>query len=244
MVNLTWNEHPFAAYHANAAGTVRGGIVLIHEVWALEDHIKAVADRYAAEGYDVIAPNLLAETEIEHYAQQLKLDLFNPLTRNEAQPKLRKLMAPMQSESFTEKTIGRLAVCYNWLFQQPAIEKRVAVTGFCFGGSYSYLLATKEPRLKAAVPYYGHPPLDVTVLENITCPILAFYGENDENLMSDLPEVKQRMHEAGVSYEAVVYPDSGHAFFNDTNPFSYNKAAASDAWKRTLAFLAATMAAP
>lgn len=146
-------------------------------------------------------------------------------------------MVPTQAADFGEKTLARLKVCFNLLYDMPEIGQRVAVTGFCFGGSYSYMLAVHEPRLKAAVPYYGHPSMNVDELRNITCPILAFYGEKDESLIKDLDEVKRLMRAAGVKYTARVYPDCGHAFFNGTNPYSYNKPAATDAWKRTLAFL-------
>jgi carboxymethylenebutenolidase len=115
----------------------------------------------------------------------------------------------------------------------------VAVCGFCFGGSYSYSLAISESRLKAAVPFYGHASTEISELQKINCPVLAFYGEKDENLMSTLPELKENMKAAGVNYEAVVYPNCGHAFFNDTNKFAYNQEAATDAWQRTLRFLAA-----
>lgn len=82
IVELTSQGEKFAAYLASPRGNVRGGLVLIHEVWALEDHIKDVANRYAEEGYIVLAPNLLAETDLNIYAPRLKLDLFNPKTRN------------------------------------------------------------------------------------------------------------------------------------------------------------------
>ncbi|MEJ0073492.1 MAG: dienelactone hydrolase family protein [Candidatus Saccharibacteria bacterium] len=111
----------------------------------------------------------------------------------------------------------------------PATHECVAVTGFCFGGSYSFALAASEPRLKAAVPFYGHANLeDIDALRKIACPILAFYGENDAGLMENLPNVKSEMEAAGVAFTAQVYPDCGHAFFNDTNPFAYNAPAAKD----------------
>jgi carboxymethylenebutenolidase len=238
MQELTYNGQTFPVYLAEPDGEVKGGIIVIHEVWALTDHTKSVADRFAAEGYLVIAPDLLGtETEISKYAAEIQLDLFNPEKRNEAQPKLRKLMAPMQAPGFADKTKGKVAVCFEYLYAKPAVDKKVAVNGFCFGGSYSFSLATAEPRLKAAIPFYGHASTDIDELKKITCPILAFYGEKDENLMSSLSELKELMKEAGVDFTAIVYPDSGHAFFNDTNSFAYNEKAAKDAWQRTLEFL-------
>jgi carboxymethylenebutenolidase len=237
-LQLAFNGQEFSAYLAKPVGDVKGGIVVIHEVWALNDHTKSIADRFAAEGYVALAPDLLAETDIAKHAAELQLDLFNPERRNEAQPKLRALMTPMQEPGFGEKTLGRVRVCFDHLFNMPETREWVAVTGFCFGGSYSFALAMAEPRLKAALPFYGHVKLeDVNDLKKITCPILAFYGEKDEGLMAGLPDVKAAMKEAGVDFTAKVYPDCGHAFFNDTNPFAYNEAAATDAWRRSLEFL-------
>lgn len=237
MIDLTYEGQRFPAYLAKPQSASRGGVVVIHEVWGLNEHTKTIADRFAAEGYTALAPNLLFETEIEKHAATLQVDLFNPEKRNEAQPKLRQLMTPMQEPGFGEKTLGRVKVCFGYLYDNPDNNHNVAVNGYCFGGTYSFNLAINEPRLKAAIPFYGHPPMDVNELKKIEAPILAFYGEKDENLMNDLDKLKELMKQAGVDFTAKVYPDCGHAFFNDTNPYAYNEAAAKDAWQKTLAFL-------
>jgi len=237
-IELEYNGTPLEVYEAVPDGAIKGGLIVIEEVWGLTDHIKDIADRFAREGYYVISPELLSETHIKEHAGTLMLDLFNPEKRNEAQPKLRALMAPMQEPVFGEKTLGRVRVCFDYLYDKPEVKQWVAITGFCFGGSYSFALATAEPRLKAAVPFYGHTSLeDPEALKSITGPILAFYGEKDEGLIGSLPAVKEAMANAGVDFTAKVYPDCGHAFFNDTNPYAYNEAAAKDAWKRTLDLL-------
>jgi carboxymethylenebutenolidase len=74
-------------------------------------------------------------------------------------------------------------------------------------------------------------------LKRISCPVLAFYGEQDTRLIEGLPELRQRLDDAGADFQVQIYPQAGHAFFNDTNPAVYNRAAAEDAWRRTLAFL-------
>ncbi|MEO6761754.1 MAG: dienelactone hydrolase family protein [Candidatus Saccharimonadales bacterium] len=238
MVELSYQRREFEAYLAEPEGEVRGGIIVIHEVWGLNDHTKDIANRFAAEGYLALAPSLLAETDISKHAAELQLDLFNPAKRNEAQPKLRALMTPLQDPSFGAKTVGRLRASFDYLYDLPATRKKVAVNGYCFGGSYTYNLAMVEPRLKAAIPFYGHIDLaDPNKLRQISCPVLAFYGEQDESLISGLPNVEAAMQTAGANYTARVYPGCGHAFFNDTNPFAYNKAAAADAWQRSLTFL-------
>ena len=242
MTELTSNNETFPVYLCEPAGEVKGGLIVIHEIWALNNHTKSVADRYASEGYVVVAPDLLTMTDIAKHADTLALDLFNPEKRNDAQPKLRALMTPMEEPDFGEKTLGKVKACFDYLHDLPKVKQKVAITGFCFGGSYSFNLAIHEPRLKAAVPFYGHAPIDEAELKKIACPVLAFYGEKDERLMNDLPELKALMKQASIDFSVVSYPDAGHAFFNDTNPYAYNQAAAKDSWQRTLAFLAQHLA--
>jgi carboxymethylenebutenolidase len=221
VIQIGENGRSFPAYLAKPEGRTKGGLILIHEVWGLTDHIKSVADRFAVEGYLILAPDLLSETGITtDLVGGLQEELFDPQRRSEAQPKLRQLMAPLQSPGLGEKTLAK-----------------IGITGFCFGGTYSFSLAVRQPKLRAAVAFYGHADFSVQQLRQIKCPILAFYGENDERLMVVLPELKTKMKKAGVDFTAKVYKNCGHAFFNDTNKFAYNDDAAKDAWRKTLKFL-------
>ena len=94
--------------------------------------------------------------------------------------------------------------------------------------------------MQEAIPFYGTAP-DPDGISDIHCPILAFYGVEDLRLMDDLPRVTTQMAENEIPFEPVVYPDAGHAFFNDTNPRTYRASDAADAWAKTLAFLAARL---
>jgi carboxymethylenebutenolidase len=167
---------------------------------------------------------------------QIQNDLFDPEKRNAIQPKIREAMAPTQQPEYAENTIKILKACVDYLLADEGVNGQVAVLGFCFGGSYSYHLAAHDERIKAAVPFYGQAPSEEEVTK-IMCPILAFIGDQDENLMKSLPKLKEDMQKSGKDFEAVVYPNVGHAFFNDTNARMYNAAAAKDAWDKTLAFL-------
>ncbi|GAB3557176.1 dienelactone hydrolase family protein [Spelaeicoccus albus] len=221
-----------------ATGTPKGGLVVIHEVWGLTDHIKDVAGRFAAEGYVTLAPDLLSGVGIDPAeAAELQADLFDPEKRNAAQPRLRQLMAPMQSPEFGRQTTERVQQAFDHLAGLSETGGRVGVVGYCFGGTYAFALAVAEPRLRAAVPYYGHADYGRDELGAIKCPVLAFYGEDDANLMASLPELTDSMHAAGVDFRAHTYPGAGHAFFNDTNRHAYAEEAANDAWRRTLDFL-------
>ncbi len=235
------DEFGFPVYIAKPTGPVRGGLIVIHEVWGLVDHTKKVADSFAKDGYLVMAPELLGNGGLSPDAlSDAQKDLFsgNEERRTRVQPVIRQLTAPQQQPDFAQKTVDKLEKLFNYLYDQPDLHQNVAVMGFCFGGSYSYSLAVHEPRLKAAVPFYGHADFSVDELKKIKCPILAFYGENDERLMDGLPKLREDMEEAGVNYSAQVYSDCGHAFFNDSNPYAYNEAAAKDARAKVLNFLA------
>lgn len=215
-----------------------GGLILIHEVWGMNDHIRNIADRLAEQGYLVYAPDLLRHTGIQQkISSQLQLDFFNPEKRNQVQPKMRELMAPLQAPDFAKNTVTILRQVFDGLYSLAETNQKVAVIGFCFGGTYSYNLAIAEPKLVAAVPYYGHCDQSIGELRENQTPILAFYGENDEALVSKLPDLENRMHQADVDFSYRLYAGCGHAFFNDTNPYAYNEAAAKDSWQRTLDFL-------
>lgn len=237
MTNSTSKLGDIEVYEAMPSGKVRGAVIVIHEVWALNDHTRDIANRLAGEGYIALAPNLLEQLDVEGHAAQLQLDLFNPEKRNAMQTEMRRYMAPLSEPGFAEKTLGRLQICFDYLYDLPESQQHVAVMGYCFGGSYSYSLTAIEPQLSAAIPYYGHPP-DASGIANIKCPVLAFYGENDHGLVDGLDDLRRDMQQADVDYQAVVYPGCGHAFFNDTNPYAYNETAAKDSWAKVLQFLA------
>ena len=217
---------------------IKGGMIVVHEVWGLTDHIKSVANRIAEQGYLVYAPDLLSHTDLaEKMTSELQSDFFNPEKRNMVQPKVRELMAPIQAPEFAIETVASLKKLFNHLYSQPECQQKVGIIGFCFGGTYSFNLAVEEPRLIATVPFYGHADQPVDELESIQTPIQAFYGEKDEALISKLPALENRMNQAGVEFNYQVYANCGHAFFNDTNPYAYNKQAALDAWQTTIKFL-------
>ena len=215
----------------------RSGLILIHEVWGLTDHIKAVADRLCTEGFNVVAPDLMAGTQVEKVARaDLAEALFDPEHHADKQVELRALFTPISSPEFSVATIDKLQSCFKYLTDRPQ-TKKIGVIGFCFGGTYSFKLATAQPGLACAVPFYGHANLPDDEISKIKCPILAFYGDKDTGLTDKLPELDAQMKKAGVDFTYKVYPGAMHAFFNDTNSVTFNQAAATDAWRLSLQFL-------
>ncbi len=229
-----------AAYRAEPVGPLRGGLIVIEEIWGLVPHITAVADRFAREGYHVLAPELLGDLLGAANGQELMEARNDPdeARRTAVQPQLRELFSGMQDPTFDAGAVAKLRKVVDALEAELGVDGRIGVLGFCFGGTYSFALAAADPRVRAAVPFYGSAP-SAGDIARIQAPVLALYGQHDERLIDALPGVEQAFAEAGKDFTDHVYPDSGHAFFNDTNPHAYNKADADDAWKRATAFLAA-----
>jgi carboxymethylenebutenolidase len=218
----------------------RGAVIVLHEIWGLTEHIKSVADRLAAEGYYVLAPDLYSGKDRDRrLSEETQKAIFSTdeQVRYAAQPKLRALLAPTQTPQFTLLALSRLSSCFEYMYNQPLVHQRVSVVGFGLGGNYTYSMAMREPRLKAAVAFYGRAKYVVPELRHIACPIMSLQGGKDSTVMAGLDELTEHMKQAGVSYRSVVYRDSGHAFFNDTNSFAYNKPDAEDAWHRLVTFL-------
>jgi carboxymethylenebutenolidase len=235
------NDGVFDAYLVRPAPGVacKGGLVLIHEIWGLSDHIKDVAERFGSEGYVVVAPDLLSRVGMTaHLGAELEAIMHSTdeKVRTDAQPRLREAMAPGRSPEFAEWAVPSLVKCVDFLAADEEVGGRIAVVGFCFGGSFSFALSSVDPRLRAAIPFYGTPPA-MTEYDSISMPVLAFYGDLDERLMESLPDVTRSMEAADVDFETVVYKNAGHAFFNDTNEHAFVPDAAEDAWLKSLDFL-------
>lgn len=217
----------------------RGGIILIHEIWGLVPHVIDVADRLSAEGYVVFAPDILTHAgvppEVGGELERLRFSSDSEI-RVQSQPRIRETLMPARSLEYGRWAVAALCDVLDALATEPGIDGKLAVVGFCFGGTYSFALAGADRRIRAAVPFYGAPP-EATKLGSIACPILAFYGDQDEPLMKDLPDLERRMKLHQVDFTAKVYPGRRHAFFNDSNPTTYSAEAAADAWQRTLVFI-------
>lgn len=231
------------AHVARPAGTPLGGLVVVHEIWGLTDHIRAVADRFAAAGWLAVAPDILTHAGVTPAAGTELFALMNDPdehTRVAAQPRMRDALTASRDPEYGGWAVGALRSAVDWLQAQPGVDGRLAVTGFCFGGTYTFALAAGDPRIRAAVPFYGVAP-DEAGIGRIRAATLAFYGGQDARITDALPDVRTRMAAAGVDFTPIVYPDASHAFFNDTGS-RYDPAAAADAWTRATAFLATHIA--
>lgn len=231
-----------STYHSYPdGGGKHPGLVVIEEIWGVNAHMRDVVDRFAAEGFSVLSPELLPKGVLEVMTPEVQKALFDPEKRDAVQPQLRASMSPIQAPEFAVGALAILKECVDYLLQDEHVNGHVGVLGFCFGGSYSFHLAAADRRINAAVPFYGQAPTKEEV-SSIACDVLAFYGDKDVHLMESLPELKENMNQFNKNFEAVVYENVGHAFFNDTNPRMYNAQSATDAWKKALVFLKKNLA--
>jgi carboxymethylenebutenolidase len=213
-------------------------LILIHEVWGVNDNIKGIAEQLRDEGYIVLAPNLLNGTGvIEKMSPRLFADLQNPAKRHQAQIEMRDALQPLLTPEFAEAALAKLKAAFKYLTIHSQCDGNIGAIGYCFGGTCAFQLAIHEPMLVAAVIYYGQPPRPIENVEKIKAPIMAFYGKKDQSLMAVLAELEQAMERYNKDFSSVVYPDAGHAFANSTNVATYDKAAAEDAWSKALDFL-------
>jgi carboxymethylenebutenolidase len=240
-------------------------VVVIQEVWGVDGHISDVADRFANAGYVALAPDLysagggrppaLAAERVAAAKEflntiptaQWMAVLSDEQRRAEALSRLPADEARDAGETIgalfggvggdPARHLGVLRGAVAFLRAHPACAGRaVGSVGFCLGGALSALLAGAEPELGAAVVFYGSSPSSEQV-GSIHCPLRGFYGQDDPRIVTGLPAFEAALGAAGVDHELRVYPDTPHAFFNDTRP-SYRPEAARDAWGRTLAFFA------
>ncbi|HEY0098865.1 MAG TPA: dienelactone hydrolase family protein [Pyrinomonadaceae bacterium] len=218
MVEFTSNGGTTQGYLALPEGGGKGaGIVVIQEWWGLVPHIKRVAERFAAEGFVALAP-----------------DLYHG--RSTTSPdEAGKLMMALNIEQ-TEKDL-RGAIDYLLAHERVAGET-VGTVGFCMGGALSLYAATKNERVGACVVFYGGHPKIKFDLENMHAPLLGFYGERDDFATPEgARQLQATLQSLGKSAEIHIYEDADHAFFNDERPEVFNPAAAADTWQRTLRFL-------
>jgi len=189
-------------------------VLVCHENRGLTEHIQDVTRRLAKAGYAALAVDLLS--------RQGGTSAFT----SEEVPGVLGNMTP---EQFVQDFTSGL----RYLQEQPfAIADQVGMVGFCFGGGVTWLVATKMPELKAAVPFYGPQP-PVEDVPDIQAAVLAIYGELDQRINQGIPTIEEAMLQNNKVFEKVIYPNADHAFHNDTGP-RYNPEAATDAWQRTL----------
>jgi carboxymethylenebutenolidase len=134
------------------------------------------------------------------------------------------------------QAVNELVKAADYLASRSEVSGRgIGAIGFCMGGGLALTLACESPHIRAAAPFYGANPTPVDRVQNLRGPLSLTYAENDGWITSQMREELQRaLDRYGKQYDVKVYPDTDHAFFNDSRPDVYNRAAAEDAWQRAL----------
>lgn len=216
MVEFQSNGGTTQGYLA-APGTGKGpGVIVIQEWWGLVPHIKGIADRFAAEGFVALAP-----------------DLYHGATA-QSPDEAGKLMMALNIDE-TEKDL-RGAI--NYLLNHDSVAReRVGTVGFCMGGALSLYAAAKNPQVGACVVFYGGHPHVKPELENLQAPVLGLYAGKDTFVTpAAVRELEAKLKDLGKQAEIRIYEEADHAFFNDARPEVYDPQAAEDAWQRTIQF--------
>jgi carboxymethylenebutenolidase len=197
-------------------------ILLIHEIFGLSDWAKEMADELAAQGYIVVAPDLLSGTGPNGGGT----DSFAPADVN-----------PAVSRLSADQVTADLDATADYGKKLPAANGKLFVAGFCWGGGKSFGFATHRHDLSAAFVFYGTPPADFS---SITAPVYGFYAGNDARITATVPATTDAMKAAGKTYEPVVYDGAGHGFMRAgqaPDASDANKKAWEEGFKRMVSLL-------
>ncbi len=220
-VEFKSNGQSANGYLAIPASGSGSGVIVIQEWWGLVDHIRDVCDRFAAEGFVALAP-----------------DLYHGKT-TKSPDQAGKMMMALRIDEAEKDLSSAIDFVVN---HKATTSTKVGVVGFCMGGALSLYAATKNSNVGACVVYYGIHPNVKPDLNNLLSPVLGIYAENDGFVTpAVVHELERKLDELGKSKEFHIYPNTDHAFFNDSRPEVYDAEASADAWKRTLEFLRANV---
>jgi carboxymethylenebutenolidase len=225
-------DGPLAAYRAMPAGGRNLPTVLVvHEIFGVHEYIKDVCRRLAKAGYLAVAAEMYAR-----HGDVSKMGNIREI-----------LDGPVAAASDAEH-MGDLDACAAWAAQNGGDPARLGITGFCRGGRTTWLYAAHNPKLKAAVSWYGQldgapsakqPKWPIDLAAQVKPPVLGLYGGQDQGIsLDDVDSMRDALKKAGSKSELHVYPEAGHAFHADYRP-TYRKEFAEDGWQRMLAWFKA-----
>jgi carboxymethylenebutenolidase len=206
--------HGYLALPSSGQGP---GVIVIQEWWGLDDHIADVTERLAREGFVALAPDLYGGN-VAHDSEEA---------------------SRMMRELPVERGVELLSGAVDHLLGRPETARdAVGSIGFCMGGGFVLYQAATDPRVRAAVPFYGVIPGDLPDFSGLKADILGHFGETDTAVPPDslkpLRETIER--QSGIVPDFRLY-SAGHAFFNDERPAAYHPESAAVAWQRTVDFL-------
>lgn len=218
--------HAYVVYpQSNAKATA---VMVIHENRGLTDWVRTVADKLAERGYLAIAPDLLSGS-----APGGGRTSDFP-TSDAAREAISKLPRP--------QVLADLAATARYVRTLPSANGKLAVTGFCWGGSRTWDAANTIDDIAIAMPFYGTGPSTDEGVTGIEAPVYGFYGGDDARVNATIEVTKTLMDKHGKKFEPVIYPGAGHAFMRlgeEAEASQENRTAHSEAWARMLTLLTA-----
>ena len=226
-----WETLPggLPAFVARPAGKGKHpAVIVVNEIFGVHEWIKDVCRRFAKAGYVAIAPEYFYRGDPDHVlASSMDFAVIRPIV----------------AKAGLEQVMGDTRTTLDWLAAQGFVnKKKLAITGFCWGGGITWMAAARFPELKAGGAWYGglkgNPgpegrkfPLDVVA--DLKAPVLGLYGALDKGIpVADVEAMQAKLN--GTKSSIVLYPDADHGFLADYRP-SYNAAAGKDAWAKLLA---------
>jgi carboxymethylenebutenolidase len=201
------------AYHAKPSGTRKGGVIVIQEIFGLSDHVKEMTDRFGAEGYEAIAPSMYDRAAPGFIVQAKDVAAGMAKGRELA-------MGNGQDNALNDM---------GGVFDVLTKSGKVCVTGYCYGGTMSWLAASRIDGLAAASCYYGGNIPQMTALKP-KCPTILHFGAKDAHI--PLKGSVDKIEEAHPDLPVYVY-DAGHGFARKNSP-DYDAASDKLAWQRTI----------
>jgi carboxymethylenebutenolidase len=175
-------------------------VLVIHEIFGMSDWVLSLTDQLAEAGFVAIAPDLLSGMGPNGGGtSEIRAADSNAVG---------KAIRDLPPDQIT----ADLNAVADYVSKLPAANGKLAVTGYCWGGSQSFRYATNNPKLKAAFVFYGSAPEIKEDLARIKTPVYGFYAGNDARINATLPKTMEVMKELGKTYEPVTYDGAGHGF--------------------------------
>jgi len=211
---VTWVVYPEKKEKA-------GAVIVIHEIFGLTDWVRGVADQLAKDGFIALAPDLLSGKGPSGGGTESLGDDVTKVIR-----------------TLTPETVKtRLDVVRDYAVKIAAANGKVGTVGYCWGGSTSFAYAVAQPKLNAAVVYYGTSPSDAADYAKIGAPVLGLYGGDDARVNATIPTAEAEMKKLGKRYSVQIYDGAGHGFLRQqTGRDGANMKASEKAWAATLGF--------
>ena len=203
------------------AGAHQPSVVVIQEWWGLNDHIRAVADRFAAAGYNALAPDLYAGRVAKDADEASHL---------------------MNGLDFAGATHQDIRGAVDYLRALDGARDKVGVVGFCMGGALTIAAAVHVPGVNAAVCFYGIPPAGFASPADIKIHFQGHFANTDDWCTPAAVDALEAAMAAAQHRPEIYRYEAQHAFFNSTRPEVFNAKAAQLAWQRTTQFFAQYLA--